>query len=116
MPNIMLQLDGPTSVRVHEEDNPCQYPEELQYLVMDILMIVTVISIIIDSVRIEDIQEEEGITKKEVEGHLMEKITRVKVIQEEEDPLLMEDHLMMEDPLTMEDPDDGGPPDDGGTP
>ena len=33
-------------------------------------MIVTVISIIIDSVRIEDIWEEEGIIKKEMEGHL----------------------------------------------
>ena len=76
---------------------------------MDILMIVIVIPIVIDSVKIEDIQEEEGITKKEVEGHLIEKITRVEVIQEEEDPLIMEDHLMMEDhsddggPLTMED-------------
>ena len=43
-------------------------------------MIVTVIFIIIDSVRIEDIWEEEGIIKKEVEGHLKEKTTRVKVI------------------------------------
>ena len=55
--------------------------------------------------RIEDIQEEEGIIMKEVEGRLKEKTTRVKVIQEEEDPLMMEDHLMIEDP-----PDDGGPP------
>ena len=34
----------------------------------------------------------------------IEKTTRVKVIQEEEDPLMVEDPLMMEDPLTMEDP------------
>ena len=54
--------------------------------------------------RIGDIQGEESIIKKEVEDHLIEKITRVGVIQEEEDPLLMEDHQMMEDPLMMEDP------------
>ena len=66
-------------------------------------MIVTVIPIIIDSVRIGDTWEEEDINKKEVEGHLIEKITRVEVIWEEEDPWTMEDHLMTEDPLTMED-------------
>ena len=53
--------------------------------------------------RIEDIQKEEDIIEKEVKGHLREKTTRVKVIQEEEDPLIMEDHLMMEDHLIMED-------------
>ena len=54
--------------------------------------------------RIGDTWEEEGINKKEVEGHLIETITRVEVILEEEDPLLMEDHQMTEDPLIMEDP------------
>ena len=64
---------------------------ELKYLAMDFLMIATVILVAIDPVRIGDTQEEEDIIEKEVEDHLIGKITRVEVIQEEKDPLIMED-------------------------
>ena len=66
-------------------------------------MIVVVAPLMVGFLKIGDIQEKGSIIKKEVEGHLIEKINRVKVIQEEEDPLIMEDHLMMEDPQEMED-------------
>ena len=58
----------------------------------------------IDHMRIGDILGGEDITRKEVEDHWIEKITRVEDVQEEEDPLMMEDPQMMEDPLMMEDP------------
>ena len=57
----------------------------------------------------EDTLEGEGIIMIEVEDHQIEEMTRREVIQEEEDPLMIEDHQienpqMMEDPLMMEDP------------
>ena len=55
-------------------------------------------------VRIGDILGEGDITRNEVKDHWIEKTTRVKVIQEEEDPLMMEDPMMVEDPLMMEGP------------
>ena len=48
-------------------------------------------------------EEEDDITI-EVEGHLIEGITMIEVILEEEDPLMMVNPLMMENPLIMEDP------------
>ena len=70
---------------------------------MDFLMIATAILMTIDPVTIGDTQEED-IIEKEVEDLLIEKVTKVEVIQEEEDPLIMGT------------PEDGGPPDDGGSP
>ena len=58
----------------------------------------------VDLVKIEDILGEGDITRKEVEDHQIEKTTRVEIILEEEDPLMMEDPLMGEDPLMMEGP------------
>ena len=123
LPVMMPQLEGPASVHVHEEDNLSHWlEEELQYLEKDILMRVIVTLMTIDHVRIGDILEEEDITRKEVEDHQIEKITRVEDIQKEErppndggppddggpqmmeDPLMMEDPQMMEDLLMMEDP------------
>ena len=52
-------------------------------------VIVTLMTL--DHMRIEDILEEEDITRIEVEDHWIEKITRVEDIQEEEDSLMMED-------------------------
>ena len=49
----------------------------------------------------EDILEDEDITRKEVENH---QAIMTKGIQEEEGPLMMEDPLTMEDLLIMEDP------------
>ena len=52
---------------------------------------------VIDHMGIEDILEEEDITRKEVEHCWKEKTIKVEVIQGEEDPLMMEDPQEMED-------------------
>ena len=73
-------------------------------------VIVTLI-IIEDHMMNEDTLEGEDIIMIEVEGHQIEEMTKREVIQEEEDP------LMMEDPHDDGGPsDDGGPPNDGGPP
>ena len=54
--------------------------------------------------RDKGILEEEDIIRIEVEGHPMEKVTKIEGIWEEEDPQIMEDPLIVEDPLMMEDP------------
>ena len=51
----------------------------------------------------EDTLEGEGIIMIEVEDHQIEEMTRREVIQEEEDPLMIEDH-QIENPQMMEDP------------
>ena len=104
IPIIMPQLDGPTSVCVRRKQPVPMVRRRLQYLEKDILMRVIVTLMTIDHMRIEGILEEEDITRKEVEDHQIEKITRVEDIQEEGDPLMMEDPQMMEDPLMVEDP------------
>ena len=67
-------------------------------------MRVIVTLMIIDHMTDEDILEGEDIIRIEVEGHQIEKITKIEGIQEEEDPQMIEDPLMMVDPLMMEDP------------
>ena len=60
---------------------------------------------IIDHMMNEDTLEGEDVIMIEVEGHQIEKITKIEGIQEDQvDPLMMEDPLMMVDPLMMEDP------------
>ena len=66
-------------------------------------VIVTLI-IIGDLMMNEDTLEGRDIIMIEVEGHQIEEMTRREVIQEEQDPLMIEDPLMMEDCLMMEDP------------
>ena len=65
-------------------------------------VIVTLMTL--DHARDEDILEEEGIIRIEVEDHQIEKITKTEDIQEEGRPPDDGGPLMMEDPLTMETP------------
>ena len=67
-------------------------------------MRVIVTLMIIDHMMNEDTLEGEDIIMIEVEGHQIEKITKIEVIKEEEDPQMMEDPLMMVDPQMMVDP------------
>ena len=66
-----------------------------------------VIHMIIDHVKDEGILEEGDIIRIEVEGHPIEKVTKIEGIQEEEDPQIIDNGGP---------PDDGGPPGDGGPP
>ena len=61
-------------------------------------MRVIVTLMIIDHMMNEDTLEGEDIIMIEVEGHQIEKITKIEGIQEEEDPQMIEDPLMMVDP------------------
>ena len=61
-------------------------------------MRVIVTLMIIDHMMNEDTLEGEDVIMLEVEGHQIEKITKIEDIQEEEDPQMMVDPLMMEDP------------------
>ena len=108
IPDVMLQLDGPTSIHVQEEDLYQNLEEKPQCLEEVILMRVIVTLMIIDHMMNEDTLEGEDIIMIEVEGHQIEKIIKIEGIQEEEDPQMIEDPLMMVDPLMMEE--DGGPP------
>ena len=97
MPNMMLQLDGPTSVRA-QRGQPLpitrrttipgsRYPDDSDS----------------DSHNNRFCENrrylgKKDIIKKEVEDHQIGNMTRVEVIQEGEDPLIIGDHLMMEDP------------------
>ena len=85
MHNVMPQLDGPASTHAQRRQ-PLPVTRRQPYLVVVFLMIVIVILVIIGLVEAEDIQEEGGIIKKEVEDLLIGMITKVMVIQEEEDP------------------------------
>ena len=60
-------------------------------MVEGIPMRVTVTLMVIDQVRMEDILEDEDITKKEVEDCQIERIIKVVGIQEVEDPQMEED-------------------------
>ena len=51
----------------------------------------------------EDILEGEDIIRTEMEGHQIEKMTKIEGIQEEGDPLMMVDPLMVEEPQEIED-------------
>ena len=88
----------------HKEDNHYLQLGELLCPAMDFLMIATVVPVTIDPTTIGDTQEEDIIEKK-VEDLLIEKVTKVKVIQGRGGP-----------PNNGGPPDDGGPPDNGGPP
>ena len=104
MPDIMLQLDSPTSIHTRRRPYQNLFEEKLQCLEEDILMRVTVTLMIIDYMMNKDTLEGGDIIMIEVEGHQIEKITKIEVIQEEEHPQMIEDPLMMVDLLMMEDP------------
>ena len=98
IPVIMPQLDGPASVHIKRRQPVPMvrrrttlpgggYPDESDSVTLWV----------IDHMRIEDILEDENITRKEVGDH------QIGDIQKEEDPLIMEGPLMMEDPQEMED-------------
>ena len=68
------------------------------------MRVIVTLMIIGDHMMNEDTLEGGDVIMIEVEGHQIEGMTRREVIQEEEDPLMIEDPLMMEEPLMMEDP------------
>ena len=80
------------------------------------MRVIVILIIIGDLMMDEGPLEEEDDIMIEVEGHQIEGMTMIEVIQEEEDPqktedpwmmenpLMMVNHQMMEDPLMMEDP------------
>ena len=66
------------------------------------MRVIVILIIIGDLMMDKDPLEEEDNIMIEMEGCLIEGITMIEVILDEEDPLMMEDPWMMEDPLMME--------------
>ena len=112
IPDIMPQLDDPTSICAREDLYKSLFKEQPQCLEEDILMRVIVTHMVIDHMMNEDTLDGEDIIMIEVEGHQIEEMTKIEVIQviqeveghQTENPLMMVDPLMMQDPLMMEDP------------
>ena len=69
-----------------------------------LMRVIVTFMIIGDPMMNEDTLEGGDIIVIELEGHQLGEMIRRGVIQEVEDPLMMEGPLMMEDPLMMKDP------------
>ena len=89
MPNTMPQLDGPASVCIQRRQ-PLSTTRKTTIPGKGFPDDTIAILVTIDPATIGDTQEED-IIEKEMEDLLIEKVTKVEVIQEEEDPLMMED-------------------------
>ena len=80
IPDVMPQLDGPTSIRTIRRPVQEFFKEQPQYLEEDILMRVIVILMIIGHLMNGDTMEGEDIIRIEVEDHQIEEMTKEEAI------------------------------------